>query len=148
MACYDSGYARWAAARSSIARGHRRRSSPRSLLLSAPSASCNDRGCPRNCFCFRHCRGCSCPPCHRFCCCGCHFPSKRKLPPPSSSLARPPPTPPPQTRTADAAGSWPTHPWRQCTSSLLPSRRPRCCRRRLCFNLCRRFCNHCSPLRP
>ena len=96
MACYDSGYARWAATPSSIARGRRCQSSPPLLSLFSPSASCNDRGRPHNCCCFRRCRGCSCPPRCRFCCCGCHFPSKPKLPPPSSSLARPPPTPPPK----------------------------------------------------
>jgi hypothetical protein len=145
---YGSGYMRWVAASSSIAQGRRCRSLPPSSLLSAPSASCDDHGCPRNCCCFRCCSGFSCPPRCCFCCCGCHFPSKPKLPPPLLSLVRPPPTLPPQTRTVDAAGSWPMHPWRRCTSLLSPSCRPRHCCRCLCFHLRCRFCNHCPPLRP
>jgi hypothetical protein len=96
--------------------------------------------------CFRHCRGCSYPPCHRFCCCGCCFPLKPKLPPPPLSLVQPQPTLPPQTRMADTVDSWPTHPWQGCTSSLSPSRRPRRCRCCLRFHLCCCFCNHCPPL--
>ena len=109
-------------------------------------AMCDNRGRPCDCCCFRRCRGCSCPPRRCFCCCGCCFPLKPKLPPPSSSLAQPLPILPPQTRMEDTAGSWPTHPWRRCTSSLSPSRHPRRCRC-LRFHLCRRFCNHCPPLR-
>jgi hypothetical protein len=115
----------WLVLTSFFARGRRRQSSPPSSLLSAPSASCKDPGHPCNCCCFRYCRGCSCPPCCRFCCCGCRFPSKPKLPrPPLLSLARLPPTLPPQTRTADAAGSWPTHPWQRCTLRCHPHAAP------------------------